>query len=272
MIKLGSLVDSKAFGKFEQGKVYSNPYATAFAPQPTIKEAEDKDHEVSMAQNSLDAIIKNATELKTKIGEMEKNIPGWIQDHITNSENYIEQANSGYHELTEGKVNEMGPNDVHFKQVMNFYDKGSASTKKAISIFVSGKPNANRNKIVDDLGDMGYDEILDVVDHFKLDEACWKGYKQIGMKDKGGRQVPNCVPESVVKEGRGVKSIQNDFNKTISAIQSELEAFKSSKGTPKAQKHVENLKKLNAVKAKLEKELEDSVSSLYRNAELKIED
>ena len=33
---------------------------------------------------------------------------------------------------------------------------------------------------------------------------CWKGYKQIGMKDKGGRQVPNCVPnESVVKEVSG---------------------------------------------------------------------
>lgn len=25
-------------------------------------------------------------------------------------------------------------------------------------------------------------------------KACWKGYKQIGMKDKNGRQVPNCVP------------------------------------------------------------------------------
>jgi hypothetical protein len=25
---------------------------------------------------------------------------------------------------------------------------------------------------------------------------CWKGYKQIGMKDKNGRQVPNCVPIS----------------------------------------------------------------------------
>lgn len=168
MIKLGSLVDSKAFGKFEQGKVYSNPYAKAFAPQPTIKE--DEDHEVSMAQNSLDTIIKNATELKAKIGDTEKNIPGWIQDHITNSENYIEQANSGYHELTEGKLNEMGPNDVHFKQVMSFYDKGSSSTKKAVSIFVSGKTNASRNQIADDLGDMGYNEILDVVDHFKLDE------------------------------------------------------------------------------------------------------
>ena len=33
------------------------------------------------------------------------------------------------------------------------------------------------------------------------DSPCWKGYKQVGMKDKGGRQVPNCVPnESVVKE------------------------------------------------------------------------
>jgi hypothetical protein len=29
-----------------------------------------------------------------------------------------------------------------------------------------------------------------------LDEACWKGYKQIGMKKKGGKQVPNCVPAS----------------------------------------------------------------------------
>jgi hypothetical protein len=23
---------------------------------------------------------------------------------------------------------------------------------------------------------------------------CWKGYKQIGMKEKDGREVPNCVP------------------------------------------------------------------------------
>lgn len=35
-----------------------------------------------------------------------------------------------------------------------------------------------------------------------LTEACWKGYKQVGMKKKGKRQVPNCVPvdEEVVQE------------------------------------------------------------------------
>ena len=30
----------------------------------------------------------------------------------------------------------------------------------------------------------------------ELSDACWKGYKQVGMKKKGDRQVPNCVPES----------------------------------------------------------------------------
>lgn len=29
----------------------------------------------------------------------------------------------------------------------------------------------------------------------QLDEACWKTHKQIGMKKKGGRTVPNCVPK-----------------------------------------------------------------------------
>lgn len=27
-----------------------------------------------------------------------------------------------------------------------------------------------------------------------MQKACWSGYKQVGMKDKGGRKVPNCVP------------------------------------------------------------------------------
>lgn len=27
-----------------------------------------------------------------------------------------------------------------------------------------------------------------------LQEDCWKGYKQYGMKEKDGKQVPNCVP------------------------------------------------------------------------------
>jgi hypothetical protein len=29
----------------------------------------------------------------------------------------------------------------------------------------------------------------------KLSGACWDGYEAIGMKKKGGRKVPNCVPK-----------------------------------------------------------------------------
>jgi hypothetical protein len=134
MIKLGGLI-KEALGK--PGQVIPNPYARAFAP---IKEA-DEDHEVKMAQGQLDYIIKTANELKGKLGNAEKNIPGWIQDHISKAHSYLHQSNSGYHEYN-GGMNEEAP--------------------------------------------------------------CWKGYKQVGMKDKGGRQVPNCVPnESVVNEMGG---------------------------------------------------------------------
>ena len=34
----------------------------------------------------------------------------------------------------------------------------------------------------------------------EVENPCWKGYKQVGMKTKNGKEVPNCVPESVVKE------------------------------------------------------------------------
>lgn len=70
------------------------------------KEGEGEDHEVSMAQNSLKAIISSASQLMSKLGDNERNIPGWIQDHIAKSENYIEQANQSFHEL-EPAVNDM---------------------------------------------------------------------------------------------------------------------------------------------------------------------
>lgn len=33
----------------------------------------------------------------------------------------------------------------------------------------------------------------------KTNDPCWKGYQQAGMKIKGSKKVPNCVPESKSK-------------------------------------------------------------------------
>jgi archaellum component FlaC len=60
---------------------------------------EGEDHEVAMAVSSLEAIAEAIVELRQKLGNTERNIPGWIQDHIAKAENYIEQAAQGFHEL-----------------------------------------------------------------------------------------------------------------------------------------------------------------------------
>jgi len=62
-----------------------------------IKEGED--HEVAMAKSSLQSIMGSCSKLIIMLGDEERNIPGWIQNHITNAENYIDQAAQGFHEL-----------------------------------------------------------------------------------------------------------------------------------------------------------------------------
>ena len=60
-----------------------------------------------------------------------------------------------------------------------------------------------------------------------ISEACWKGYRQLGMKKKGGRQVPNCVPKTDECAGVGTITKQNstvDVNK--GTPRKNLKAFK----------------------------------------------
>lgn len=57
-------------------------------------------------------------------------------------------------------------------------------------------------------------------DEMKEADPCWKGYEMIGMKDKDGKKVPNCVPKEELEEavssyrdlykrGMGPKPIKN---------------------------------------------------------------
>lgn len=105
-------------------------------------------------------------------------------------------------------------------------------------------------------------------------DPCWKGYEMVGMKDKGGAKVPNCVPktESIVAEGRGLKTLAKELYAVAEHIQGYVEIYKRKKGTPDEKKVILILKKLNAEKKELERRMEVEVSSLYRDAELKIED
>ena len=74
-----------------------------------IVEAED--HEVGMAMGQLDAIHNAATELEDKIFKEgdERNIPAWIQSHITSAYEYLKQANDNFHELEESSLSAVTP-------------------------------------------------------------------------------------------------------------------------------------------------------------------
>jgi hypothetical protein len=55
----------------------------------------------------------------------------------------------------------------------------------------------------------------------EAEDPCWKGYHQLGMKKKGGKEVPNCIPEEEINEaeyqGREVplnKPMQGDVKKS----------------------------------------------------------
>lgn len=73
-----------------------------------------------------------------------------------------------------------------------------------------------------------------------LNEDCWKGYKQVGGKMKNGKMVPNCVPESVVKEELSSQDRTLIYKLTSMAL----------KAMPKSKKQKEIIKKLNFVRTK----------------------
>ena len=144
-----------------------------------------------MAHNSLESIIKSAMELKAKLGNDERNIPGWIQDHITNAENYIDQAAQGFHELSHD-------------------DQGEADYDEL--------PNGTEEEPVDDMHNMSLAGLMeDMIDEKKKPSAGLtkkqksaiskkaKAGKDIGKKGKGFEKIAKAAAEKYGSKERGQK-------------------------------------------------------------------
>ena len=96
----------------KDGKIEADDLAKLRASKKDEVVAENEDHEVSMASSTLDSIIRHATELKGKIGTEEKDIPAWIQDHISQAQNFISQANTNFHESDGAKTDKPVDQDM----------------------------------------------------------------------------------------------------------------------------------------------------------------
>jgi len=131
-----------------------------------VSEEEKKDHEYHMARSQLKTIKNAANRLEKKMGKKgEGELKAWVQSKITKASDYIDTA-ADY--------------------VTNEEKKGCVHNHKGEECPVHGKKECP-------------DIVAAEVDEGKGD-PCWDSHKQVGMKKKGNRMVPNCVPKNKVKE------------------------------------------------------------------------
>ena len=170
---------------------------------------EEKDHEVSMAQSQLSNAEKDIKKLKKGLGKKEKNLPAWMQAKITDTEHNMDAASSYVDEAKDKPGKSSGKKDACYHKVKSRYDVWP-------SAYASGALVKCRKKGAKNWGNSTKkEEFLSLPEFTQLqidsmrkngievevvDEACWKTHEQRGMKKKGNRMVPNCVPKGSVRE------------------------------------------------------------------------
>ena len=150
-----------------------------------------KDEEYSMARSELKTIENAVKRLKAKVGKGEGDLEAWVQSKITKAADYIDTA-ADY--IASG---EMTTENVERGPILPMKEKGKRVFAKGQQPRPTGAklPKINKEETL-------VDKILG---ELQEEDPCWKGYTQVGMKKKGGKQVPNCVPskgyeEEVVRE------------------------------------------------------------------------
>ncbi len=81
-------------------------------------------------------------------------------------------------------------------------------------------------------------------------DPCWKGYKQVGMKKKNGKDVPNCVPEETTNP---IKE-DNVAVKSANAKANRLTSWKNSKPNMRQRlKHLKTVMREKMIDSKVQK-------------------
>lgn len=103
----------------------------------------------------------------------------------------------------------MAEEDLHEKNVPTkpaLWAKYKAQAKAKFDVYPSAYANGWASKMYKKAGG-GWKSVSEGVES-GVAEACWSGYKKKGMKKKGDKVVPNCVPEEKNGEELGNKLLQ----------------------------------------------------------------
>src|SRR6056300_1888016 len=143
----------------------------------------EQDHEVQMARSDLYKLAKYSIKLHNMLAMVPetKGIEGWQQAKITKAADYI---SSVYHNLDY---------EMKFDQ-QQVAEKKKSSYKDGLSAMLeSKKKTESKDEVCKECGKPSW-KTLDEEKQKGVDgKVCWKGYKRMGTKKKGGKTVDNCV-------------------------------------------------------------------------------
>ena len=179
------------------------------------QEPGEYDQEGDMAQRQLLTAKDAADELRS-ILSADENLPEWVQQKIAMAVDYLDTARD-YMKSTKQQSNEesvtnkqmpLQPNLIqklkkitginHIENVADLFRQGLYYEKKINGL----NPNSyeTRNIVFNNISKKWnhYNKLLSSLKEEKQKgvdgKACWKGYKRMGTKMKGGKRVDNCVP------------------------------------------------------------------------------
>lgn len=87
-----------------------------------------------------------------------------------------------------------------------------------------------------------------------LANACWKGYKAVGLKDKNGKKVPNCIPEEIesIQEADEIQSADYKLSKSGRKVRAKHIVFHNQDDDDEKEDKKEEMKEETLVEATVE--------------------
>jgi hypothetical protein len=155
-------------------------------------------------------------------GKVKKTSPGFIDRVIAGGSRLLDKVNYFVPEATLDL-----PDLESGDELMVGKFKNRKATIKDFKKDEHGQPVAVTNKGDQKIFKGRVKKLMPTED--ALNEKCWDGYKQVGMKKKGKRKVPNCVPESDTTEGKSPhKKGTKKYNKHMAAMHAGMNEAKKS--------------------------------------------
>ena len=153
---------------------------------------------MKITRHQLRRIVETAAGRKAARASMDRRYRA-SKGHDVDFEDWLQDTYSDIDDYFDGGYDEDGGRYGHGAWVVydevegRFVDSGVSENSPIGKLkayhYVNGRETRNQKALQKAHQMMESDEYLS-------EKACWDGYKQIGMKKKGGRKVPNCVPEA----------------------------------------------------------------------------